>query len=384
MRLQKLSPQGTQRTQGTSGDQGGYFELCSLCFERRNIAAMNRRIAVFLPVGLSFLFLAADKAKIPPMPVAVTSNAVATLRGGLEVYSVMGLGTKRTWDDVSNKMYVLSLRSGRWVEDRPVPGVAGRLGSSAIGARGQIFVFGGYTIDGQGNEFVLGDVNSWLPQEHRWYRAEDIPTPVAGAVIGVTHDRYIYLVGGRSRNGLTNKVQVYDAEKNTWSEATAFPGTPVFGHAGGINDDTIVFVDGAKIDAGSRKYVASDECWMGKIDRKDPDKIEWSKLPAHPGPGRFGIVAGTGEHEHEVLFSGGATAPYNYKFLDSEGKQAELSPVTFAFGLHGNKWQTVTDDTYDARADSRGIAFTPIGPLVLGGTLKNSAISARVLVLAKK
>ena len=39
-------------------------------------------------------------------------------------------------------------------------------------------------------------------------------------------------------------------------------------------------------------YVVSDECWMGKIDHKDPNKIEWSKLPAHPGPGRFGIVAG--------------------------------------------------------------------------------------------
>jgi hypothetical protein len=28
--------------------------------------------------------------------------------------------------------------------------------------------------------------------------------------------------------------------------------------------------------------------------------------------------------------------------------------------------------------------FTPIGPLILGGTLKNSAVSGRVLALAKK
>ncbi|HVN20871.1 MAG TPA: kelch repeat-containing protein [Dongiaceae bacterium] len=317
------------------------------------------------------------------MPIAVTSNSVATLKGGLEVYSMMGLGTKRTWDDVSNKMYMLGLRSGRWLEQRPVPGVAGRLGSSAIGAKGQIFVFGGYTIDGQGVESVLGDVNSWVPQDHRWYRAEDIPIPVDRAVIGVTHDRYIYLLGGRSRSGPVNNVQVYDADKNTWSQATAFPGSPVFGHAGGIADETIVFVDGAKRDPSSGKYVTSDECWMGKIDRKDPDKIEWSKLPAHPGPGRFGIIAGA-EHDHRVLFSGGTTAPHNYKFLDSEGKQAELSPVSFAFELHGNRWETITEDTYDVRADSQGIAFTPLGPLIVGGTLKNSAVSARVLTLLKK
>jgi len=345
---------------------------------------MNRRLVFFLPVAFSLLLLAADQPKIPPMPNAVTSNAVAWLKGGLDVYSLMGLGTKKTWDDVSNKMYVLSLRSGKWIEGRPVPGVAGRLGASAMGAKGQVFLFGGYTIDGQGTESVLGDVNSYVPAEHRWYRAKDIPTPVDSAVVGMTHDRYIYLVGGRSRSGLVNNVQVYDVEKDTWSQATAFPGTPVFGHAGGIADEAIVYVDGAKKDPASGKDVASDECWMGKIDHKDPNKIEWSKLPVHPGPARFGIVAGAGEHDHRFLFSGGTTAPHNYKGLDNDGKQAELSPVTFAFELHGNRWETITEDTYDVRADTRGIVFTPIGPLILGGTLKNSAISARVLTLPKK
>ena len=75
---------------------------------------------------------------------------------------------------------------------------------------------------------------------------------------------------------------------------------------------------------------------------------------------------------------------HNYKGLDSDGKPAELSPVTFAFELHGNRWETITEDTYDVRADTRGIVFTPLGPLILGGTLKNSAVSARVLELPKK
>jgi len=343
---------------------------------------MNRRVVLFFPIALSLFLLAADQPKIPAMPGAVTSNAVASLKGGLEVYSLMGLGTKKTWDDVTNKVYQLRMRSGKWVEGPPVPGVAGRLGASAIGAKGQIFLFGGYTIDGQGNEFVLPDVNSYIPQEHRWFRAEDIPTPVDSAVIGVTHDRYAYLVGGRSKNGPVNIVQVYDAEKNTWSQATAVPRTPVFGHAGAITDDTIVYVDGAKKDPGNNKYVASDECWMGKIDHKDPNKIEWSKLPAHPGPGRFGIIAGAADHK--VLFSGGTLVPHNFKGLDADGKQAEISSATFVYELHGSRWETIAEDTYDVRSDSRGILFTPLGPLILGGTLKNSAISARVLVLPKK
>lgn len=342
---------------------------------------MNRRVALFLPVAFSLLLLAADQPKIPAMPGAVTSNAVASLKGGIELYSMMGMGTKKTWDDVSNKVYELRLRSGKWVEGRPVPGVAGRLGASGIGARGQIYLFGGYTIDGHGNEFVLGDVNVYLPQDHRWYRAKDIPTPVAGAVIGEMHDRYVYLIGGRSQSGPVNSVQVYDAEKDEWSQATPMPGTPVFGHAGGITDDTIVYIDGAKKDA-SGQYVASDECWMGKIDHKDLNKIEWSKLPAHPGPGRFGIVAGAAEHM--VLFSGGTIAPHDFKGMGADGKIAELSPFTFAYELHGKRWEKIAEDTFDVRSDSRGILFTPLGPLILGGTLKNSAISARVLVLPKK
>jgi hypothetical protein len=152
-----------------------------------------------------------------------------------------------------------------------------------------------------------------------------------------------------------------------------------------LADDTIVYVDGArKNPAGSGPYVASEECWMGKIDRKDPNKIAWSKLPPHPGPGRFGIVAGAGEHEHKILFSGGTANPHDFKGLDSDGKLAEISPVTFAFEAHGSRWETITEDTYDVRADSRGILTTPLGPLILGGTLKNGAISARVLVLQKK
>ena len=345
---------------------------------------MTKKIVYFLPVVLAGFLLGADQPKIPPMPAAVTFNSVASIKSGIEVYSLMGMGTKRTWDDVSNQMYVLSLKSGKWVEARPVPGVAGRLGSAAIGAKGQVFVFGGYVIDGQGNELTVGDANSYIPEDHRWYRAADLPIPVDNAVIGVTHDRFIYVIGGRAKDGPVNNVQVYDIDKNAWSQATPSPGTPVFGHAGGISDETIVYVDGAKKGPANGQTVVSDECWMGKIDRKDPNKIEWSKLPAHPGPGRFAIVAGAGERDHRVLFSGGTMVPHNFKGVAADGKPAELSPVTFAFDLHGSRWETITEDTYDVRADTRGLVFTPLGPLVLGGTLKNSAVSARVLALPKK
>jgi len=345
-----------------------------------------KKLPVFVFLSLcAVLLLAADQPKIPPMPTAVTENAVAVLRNGLEVYSLMGICTKKTWDDITNKVYVLHLQGAKWSEGRPVPGVAGRLGASAVGVKSQIFVLGGYVVDGQGSELTVGDVNSYFPDEKRWYRGTDIPIPVDSAVIGLNHDRYIYLVGGRSKNGPVNNVQVYDIEKNSWSQATPFPGTPVYGHAGGLADDAIVDVDGAKKGpAGGAPYVTSDECWMGKIDHKDPDKIEWSKLPAHPGPGRFGIVAGAREKDRRISFSGGTVGPHNFKGLNSEGKPVELSSVTFDYDVKGNRWETIAEDTFDVRADAGGILGTPIGPMILGGTLKNQAVTARAMILPKK
>jgi N-acetylneuraminic acid mutarotase len=344
---------------------------------------MKKLAMFFLLVLCAVFLLAAEQPKIPPMPVALSDNAVVALRGGLDVYSLMGIGTKKTWDDITNKVYILHLSSAKWSEGRAVPGVGGRLGTSAVGMKGQIFLFGGYLVDGQGGEFTVSDVNAYLPDEKRWYRAEDIPVGVDRAVIGVNHDRYIYLVGGRSKNGPVNNVQVYDVEKNTWSQATPFPGTPVFGHAGGLADDAIVYVDGAKKNgAGGAPYVASDESWIGKIDHKDPNKIAWSKLPAHPGPPRFGTVSGA--KDRRVLFSGGSAIPHNFKGMDYEGKPVEFSGVTFDYDVRGNRWETISEDTFDVRSDTHGIAFTPIGPLIVGGLVKNTAATARAMVLPKR
>jgi len=73
---------------------------------------MRKRIAFFLPGLCAIILLATDQPKIPPMPLAVSGNAVAALKGGLEVYSLMGVGPHKTWDDITNKVYVLRLASG--------------------------------------------------------------------------------------------------------------------------------------------------------------------------------------------------------------------------------------------------------------------------------
>jgi len=326
----------------------------------------------------------ADEKHIPPMPAAVSGNAVASLKDGLQLFSMMGVGPLKTWNDVTNQVYVLELAHGKWSEGRQVPGVVGRLNASAAGAKDLVILIGGFLVDAQG-EVPVPDVNVYEPAAHRWSRGKDLPVAVDSAVVGVTHDRFLYLIGGRSPSGPVNTVQVYDVEKDSWTQATPFPGTPVFGPAGGITDENIVVVDGAKTGpAGGPRYVASDECWLGKIDKKDPNKIEWSKLPAHPGAARFGIGGGGSSHDHRVFFSGGTATPHDFKGVAYDGKPPEVSDVSFAYDLHAHRWETTSETTYDPRADSRGILMTPIGPLVMGGMVKNTAVTARVTQVPKK
>ena len=344
---------------------------------------MKRAAFLFTLLLGGALLPAADAPKIANMPAAVSGNAVASLKGGLELFSIMGVGPRKTWDDVTNRVYIFNLASGKWREGRPVPGVAGRLGASAIGARGKIFLFGGYVLDGQGAELTVSDVSAYVPDDHKWYRGADIPLPVDRSVVGVNHDRFIYLIGGRSKNGLVNNVQIYDAEKNVWSEGTPFPGTPVFGHAGGLADEEIIVIDGAKKNTGpGAPYLASDECWIGKIDHKDPNKIEWSKLPPHPGLARFGSASGA--ESHKIHFSGGSASPHDFRGIGYDGQPADVSSVSFLYDLHANQWVTADENTVEPRMDCGGILATPAGLVILGGMTKGQTATALATLFARK
>jgi N-acetylneuraminic acid mutarotase len=333
--------------------------------------------------------LAADRPKLEPLPVPLSNNAVASVksRGSLLLYSMMGMGPKKTWDAASNSAYMLDpdADTPKWVEVRSVPGTVGRLAATAVGTREHIFLFGGYVVDAQGGETTLPDVNTYEPLTDRWFRAEDMPVAVDDSVAGAYRDRYIYVVSGWSKTDAVHDVQVYDAEKNKWSQATPTPGTPVFGHAGAVVGDTIIYIDGAYKNpaGGPPKYVPSDECWMGKIDHHDRSKIQWSKLPNHPGTARYRIAAGGSEKDEKIYFSGGTDNPYDYNGVGYNGAPAEPSPVTFAFNVRTSKWETINEHTPQPTMDHRGVLVLPEGLVIVGGMEKGQQVTSRVVVLPK-
>src|SRR5258708_36949553 len=102
---------------------------------RRNISSMKKLSGFLLLALCAAIMLAGDASRIQAMPAAVSSNAVASLKGGLQLCSLMGVGPRKTWDDITNQVYVLHLSSAKWSDGRPVPGVAGRLRAAAAGVR---------------------------------------------------------------------------------------------------------------------------------------------------------------------------------------------------------------------------------------------------------
>ncbi len=137
---------------------------------------MNQRLLI--PAIVLCIHLASSaQTTLTPLPSPVSNNAVASLRTGRHelLFSFMGIGPKKTWDAITNEAYSLDLGSKQWTALRPVPGPAGRIAASAVGVRGQVFLMGGVTVDGQGGEITVRDVSVYAPATHHWFRGSDLP-----------------------------------------------------------------------------------------------------------------------------------------------------------------------------------------------------------------
>jgi N-acetylneuraminic acid mutarotase len=250
---------------------------------------------------------------------------------------------------------------------------------------GQLYVIGGYTVDASGKETSVSNVdiytpNSDDPAQGYWSKGVPIPAPVNDSVAGVFEDRYIVLVSGWSQDDNIADVQIYDTLRDRWRKGTAIPGTPVFGHAGGIAGNTLVYCGGAyknpawNKENGKPRYVTTDECWEGNLQSR-ATKIEWKKLPAHPGRAQYRMAAGV--FGRRVVFTGGTDNPYNYDGVGYNAVPAEPSATTFAWNTKTHSWETLADNPAPTM-DHRGLVADKNGLLLIGGMEAGQKVTNRV------
>ncbi|MEZ5308038.1 MAG: hypothetical protein R2684_12905 [Pyrinomonadaceae bacterium] len=297
----------------------------------------------------------------PPLPTPLSNNAVASLKidGKLRVFSFFGLKRGKTHKDISRNAYMWIESGMNWAHLKDVPVDEGRLASTAEAAGGKIYIFGGYTVAEDGTEVSTPDVFSFDPLDGKYKKLKDIPTPVDDAVSFVYRNRYVYLVSGWSADKNVSLVQVFDTRKNRWFRATDYPGTPVFGHAGGIVENKFVIADGvAVVDVvgGKKKFDTVNEGWLGTIDKKDPAKIVYRRLPQLPGRGHYRMAGAGDKRRNVILFMGGTPTAYNYNGLGYNGTPASATKHVFGFDLNLDKWKAY-DDKPVASMDHRGMFY---------------------------
>lgn len=208
-----------------------------------------------------------------------------------------------------------------------------------------------------------------------------MPVPVDDAVAVTYDDRYIYLVSGWHDLGNVNLVQRYDTRKDAWVQATPIPGPPVFGHAGGIVGNTIVYCDGVAVaahDDRPRDFVAVPDCLLGIIDDADGRRIDWRSVDYHPGLPRYRMAAaGVGEL-NGVLFVGGSENPYNYSGIGYDGRPSEPADGALLFDIDTQGW-TVLEFEGIATMDHRGLVPFAGQWLTVGGMASNQQVTPRVI-----
>ncbi len=318
--------------------------------------------------------------EVPPLPLPVSNNAVVAVTSGGHEYlvSFAGLGPGRTHSDTLARSFVYDSATGKWQETDPVPGNVGRLAAVAAAAGDKAYVFGGYTVAEDGSEVSTPWVHSFDPSTGRYVERAPMPLPVDDAVAVTHEERYIYLISGWHDLGNVNLVQRYDTVTNSWIQATPTPGPAVFGHAGGIAGDRIVYCDGVAIEAHAdrrRDFVAVENCFLGLIDEDDGRRIDWRIIPAHPGPPRYRMAAsGVGD---EILFIGGSENPYNYNGIGYDGEPSQPANNALLFDVGSGRWRKL-EFVGEPTMDHRGLVGFSGQWVTIGGMAKDQEVTRRI------
>jgi N-acetylneuraminic acid mutarotase len=325
--------------------------------------------------GLGVHARSVETEPLPELPKAISNNAVTLVatEKGVYLYSFLGLGGGKTWQDISSSAAVLIPGAASWINLDPVPGGGGRLAASAVTAGGAAWVFGGYTVAADGSEESIPGVYRIQPGESQLKWATDMPIPVEDSVILVYQDRYIYLVSGWHDLGNVNLVQVLDTKSMQWTQATPWPGAPVFGHAGGISESQMLVCDGVRIqypaDESPREFLPSKQCWAGRIDAENHRRIHWHSVPPHPGKGRYRMAA-TGDSKNRVVFVGGSVNPYNFNGIGYNGVPSKPESSVFSFNFSDGSWHQL-GELPQATMDHRGLGYANGWYYLIGGMQEN-------------
>ena len=290
------------------------------------------------------------------------------------IFSLLGIDASRQSSGIHNRGFRIREGDAQWISLPEIPGPP-RLAANAVGLRGEPFLLGGYEVLGNGSEVTADTLQRFNLAGGRWESLASLPIPVDDVGAVAWRDRYIVVVSGWSNTGNVDAVQIYDAETDTWTAATSFPGTPVFGQAMAISGDELIVIDGVGSSALGFRLV--NQAWKATLNPADPSQISWTDLGAHPGPARYRAAGGT-TAAGALWFHGGTAQPYNFDGLRYDNGQPATPLATTLSYQDGAFLVDEVPAKPTATMDHR--ALVPCGERLLsvGGMTEGPSVSAQV------
>ncbi|MEM7201464.1 MAG: kelch repeat-containing protein [Planctomycetota bacterium] len=331
-----------------------------------------------------------DWVELPTLPIAVSNNATAMVRGPGDqrtFYSFMGIRDPDQTSTITAASYSITLPGGSWrrIADAPRLGGLAKIAANAITVAGEVYLLGGYTA--AAGEVTEPRLFRYDVPTDSYVRLADVPTEVDDTVVGVYRNRYVYLISGWHGPRGTNvaNVQLYDTQTNGWSQATPIPGPlpGLFGHTGGLVGDELIYMDGAKIQAGFR---INDRAFVGKIDPRGVgalNEIAWREVPAHPGRPTYRAAGSPGAVPGQrFLLHGGTDNPYNISGIGYNGQPSRPLAQTLLYHPASDNWETVaTRHTPPATMDHRAMVGAGRFWARIGGMTEPGVTTARCFML---
>lgn len=325
---------------------------------------------------------------LPSLPFPHANNAVAQVivDGKTMLFSFMGLRADKTYKDVSKQAFAYTEGDSAWRRLEEVPVSEGRLAATAVGLGEAVYLFGGYTVAEDGSEVSTLENFRYNARANRYDALPAMPVPTDDAVSFAYADRYIYLVSGWHNTGNIRDVQVYDTVENRWFKATDYPGSLVFGHAGGIVGNQFVIADGVALlgtqEAGDRRFETVNEGWMGTINPDNPAEITYRRLPQLPGRGNYRMGGSGDASGNRVLFVGGTSNPYNYNGIGYNDDPSKPTAHVFAWDFTKDNWVAYRDKP-TASMDHRGLLNFKGQWFTIGGLIGAQEVTGHVLSATK-
>ncbi|MCH7721222.1 MAG: hypothetical protein IH988_09595 [Planctomycetes bacterium] len=326
--------------------------------------------------------------ELPSLPITVSNNAVTSVDNGdrtTAIYSFMGIINPLDEDTITPLSFRMTLPDGEWesIADAPLLNGLGKIGANAVTVAGEVYLIGGYSVDGfsETTEHRLFrydvDADSYVELAEIFFEVDD-------TVTGVYQDRYLYTISGwhGPSNDNIRFVQVYDTQTDDWSLASSIeqPLPGLFGHAGTIIGDRIVYMDGVNTAGG---FVISDRVFVGQIDPEkvgDVTEIEWLEVDPHPGLPTYraaGSQGGTGDER--LLLVGGTDNPYNFDGMGYNGDPSFPLDQILTYDPSTEEWETIiAEGKRPPTMDHRGLVRAGDTWVIVGGMTAPGATTDQV------